>query len=103
MMKMIKPALVLWVSLLGASAVMAETTTGAVEPIVVTLADDGTVEYSIADSVIEALSTQCLAESEEDQVVAEELDSFMEICMAVKIEEQMNLAYAKAVAGGAGN
>lgn len=98
MMKMIKPALALWVLLFSVSAVEAETTTEAAAPVDVAQADDGTVEFLIADSVIEALSKQCVAESKEDKVVAEELSNFMEICMAVKIEEQMDLAYEKAVA-----
>lgn len=97
MMKMIKPILVLWVSLLGVSAVMAETEE-AVEPVEVTETDGDTVEFEIADSVMEALSEQCLAESKEDKVDAEELDNFMEICMSVKVQEQMDLAYEKAVA-----
>lgn len=99
---MIKPALVLWVLLFGASAVMAETTTEAATeaaaPVEMTETDDDTVEFVIADSVMEALSEQCLAESKEDKVDAEELDNFMEICMSVKVQEQMDLAYEKAVA-----
>jgi hypothetical protein len=104
MMKMTKPALVLWALLFGVPAVMAETTTEeTVVPAEATQADletgdDDTVEFVIADSVMEALSEQCLAESKEDKVADEELDNFMEICMVVKVQEQMDLAYEKAVA-----
>ena len=95
---MIKLALVLGVLLFGAPVVMAETTADSSGLIEVIEADDGTVEFLIGDDVMEALRVICVAESKEDQVVAEGLDEFMEICMAVKVEEQMDLAYAKAVA-----
>lgn len=99
-MKGLKTSLVLWGLLLTAPVVMAEATAdvAGVGMIEVIEADDGTVEFLIDDSVIGALRKQCVVESKEDKVVEGQLEEFMEICMAVKVEEQMDLAYAKAVA-----